>query len=174
MIVSGNGRNTGKTSFICEVIGNASKRHAVTAIKVSPHHHGNLSYKPIYVALDFSIREETGKEGIKDSSRMLISGASKVYYVESADACLADALDQLLPLIPPGNAVICESGGLRHLIEPSLFVLLNQKGREAKKPSYLELLPFADATVTFYGEGFDPAPESVDFNGTEWTLVSGF
>ncbi|MEE4255550.1 MAG: hypothetical protein V2I47_00785 [Bacteroidales bacterium] len=174
MIVSGNGRNTGKTSFVCDVIRKICKKYTVTAIKVSPHQHDKHIQEPLFEDAGYAIWEEHRQDGVKDSSRMLLSGASRVYYVESTDAYLSNALAHLLPLIPPGNAVICESGGLRKLIEPSLLVLMNEEGREEKKPSYLELLPLADATFTFFGDGFDPEPNIIGFNGTEWILLPLF
>lgn len=170
MIVSGNGRNTGKTSFICEVIKNISQTHSITAIKVSPHHHDKGTHEPFLEGTGYAIWEEQLRDGIKDSSRMLHSGARKVFYVESTDAHLSDALVHLLPLIPPGEAVICESGGLRKLVEPSLLVLLNEKGRDAMKRSYIDLLPLAGACVTFKGDDFDPPAEIFTFNGSIWRV----
>lgn len=174
MIVSGNGRNTGKTSFVCEVIRKISKKHAVTAIKVSPHHHDKHIQKPLFEDTGYAIWEEHRRDGVKDSSRMLLSGASRVYYVESDDACLHNALADLLPLITPEIAVICESGGLRKLIEPSLLVLLNEEGREEKKQSYMDLLPLSDIFVTYKGDHFDPAPERIEFDGTRWVMDTGY
>jgi len=173
MIVSGNGRNTGKTSFVCDVIRKICKKYTVTAIKVSPHYHEKHIQEPLFEDAGYAIWEEHRQDGVKDSSRMLLSGASRVYYIESTDAHLSYALAHLLPLIPPGNAVICESGGLRKLIEPSLLVLLNKEGLEEKKQSYMDLLPLSDILVTFKGDHFDPIPENIGFDGKRWGLDTG-
>ena len=144
MIVSGNGRNTGKTSFVCEVIRKISQKQAITAIKVSPHYHNDQKQEALFEGEGFFVLEETKTDGIKDSSRMLQSGASRVFYIEAKDESLAMVLDQLIPMISPGHAVICESGGMRKLIEPSLLLLLNEEGRDEFKTSYRNLLPLAD------------------------------
>jgi len=174
LIVSGNGRNTGKTSFVCEVIRNISKEHPVTAIKVSPHQHMTQSRDPMLEGKGFSIREEKDKDGIKDSSRMLLSGAQRVFYIESKDEALANVLDHLLPMIDPGHAVICESGGMRKYIKPSLLLLLNEAGRAELKPSYSELLPIADATVIFNENAFNPSTKVFEFDGSKWILNTEF
>jgi molybdopterin-guanine dinucleotide biosynthesis protein len=170
MIVSGNGRNTGKTTFVCEVIRSICKEYHVTAIKVSPHFHNNHSPDPIFEGAGFTIWEETEENRAKDSSRMLQSGADRVFYIESKDNSLVYALDNILPLMDPGQAVICESGGMRKHIEPSLMILLNEDGRDEKKSSYMDLLPIADACVAFNGKEFDLAPGRIRFDGTSWML----
>lgn len=174
LIISGNGRNTGKTSFVCELIRKTSKIYPVTAIKVSPHHHDRQTQIAVHEGAGFGIWEEQREDGIKDSSRMLLSGAGKVYYIEAKDDSLANALDQLLPMIDPTHAVVCESGGMRTLIEPSILILLNEEGRDEKKQSYIDLLPLANACITFKGDKFDPDPKIVDFDGMKWILDTGY
>lgn len=173
IIISGNGRNTGKTTFVCEVIRRVSKDYPVTAIKVSPHFHEQQPQHPTIAGKGYTIRQENEQKGEKDSSRMLQSGANRVFYIEAKDDSLAEVINTLLPMIEKGHAVICESGGMRRWIEPSLLLLLNEAGREEKKPSYIKLLPLADASVTFSGDRFAPEPETVYFDGISWVLNTG-
>lgn len=168
LIVSGNGRNTGKTGFICRVIATLGRKHAITAIKVSPHFHG--AGDEVIIAGDhFRISPETDPHKAKDSSRMLAAGAAKVFYAEVQDAHLAEALDALLPLIPAGGPVICESGGLRQLVDPSLFILLRRSGQNTLKEGFRKLTPLAHHIVTFNGSDFDLPPEKIKFDGQRWS-----
>jgi len=39
LLVSGNGRNSGKTTLACKIIERFSKDHEITGLKISPHFH---------------------------------------------------------------------------------------------------------------------------------------
>ena len=172
MIVSGNGRNTGKTSFVCRVIGAISQTYPVTAIKVSPHFHPNRNFRNIILSEEnFVICRENDREGTKDSSRMLRSGAKKVYYIEAKDSHLRKALKALIEKTHIEGAVICESGGMRSMVEPSLFILLNLDGKTEMKPGFAALSPKADRIVMFDGNEFDFQPDKVGYNGHSWYFI---
>ena len=172
LIVSGNGRNTGKTSFVCRVIAAVSKSYPVTAIKVSPHFHPERTNPNLLISSEnFNIWLETDPWSNKDSSRMLTAGAHKVYYIEVLDNNLEKAMISLQPHLPDGP-VIYESGGLRFLNDPGLFILLNSSDREEVKENFKKLSPMADKLVTFDGNGFDLPPEKVFFDGEKWGFIS--
>ena len=171
LILSGNGRNTGKTSFVCRVIASVSKEIPLTAIKVSPHFHPDSKLSDaIYTDEHFIISLETDPWRHKDTSRMLSAGAKKVFYIEVKDDHLEDALKAIMPSIPSDTPVICESGGMRQLIEPSIFIMLNRTGREELKAGFKKLSPLANKIIMFDGSGFDVAPELIDFDGEEWVI----
>jgi len=169
MIVSGNGRNTGKTSFVCRIIRSVSKSHALTAIKVSPHLHAARNKEVIIVKNEnFVLYEELDRNNSKDSSRMLRAGATKVFYIEAKDTHLKEALKALFENFHIEGPVICESGGLRSLIEPSLFILLNKAGQSEMKPGFVKLLTRADKIVQFNGTDFSFNPEKIGYDGLRW------
>ena len=166
LIVSGNGRNTGKTTFVCRLISIMSAKYSVTAIKVSPHFHPEGNAKGAIIHDEhYIIKEETDPGTSKDSSRMLRSGAEKVYYIEVKDDHLAEAMKALMPLLPSEGPVICESGGIRQLIEPSLFIMINRNDSTEVKPGFKKFSPLADKIILFDGEGFDVSPEEIRFDG---------
>ncbi len=170
LILSGNGRNAGKTSFACKIIECISKEHPITAIKISPHFHADLDKGVLLKEKHFIIRQEENHDDTKDTSRMLRAGAGKVYYLEVLDDHLKEAMDALEALRPLNDAVICESGGLRRVIHPSLFIVLNRvDGRETKE-SYKTLSPMADKVVMFDGTNFDLEAEDISFKGNEWFI----
>ena len=169
MIVSGNGRNTGKTSFVCRIINSVSKSCALTAIKVSPHLHAAKNEEAIIVKNEnFVLHKESDRNSNKDSSRMLRSGATKVFYIEAEDTHLKEALMALFENFHIEGPVICESGGLRSLIEPSLLILLNKAGQSEMKPGYVKLLTRADRIVQFNGTDFNLNPEKIGYDGVRW------
>jgi len=170
LIISGNGRNTGKTSFACRVISTVKDNYTVTAVKVSPHFHEKKGKDEAFIInKNFTITLETDPWRSKDSSRMIAAGAQKVYYIEVTDSHLQDAFDELMPLLPEEGPIVCESGGLRNLIEPSMFIMLNEFGREELKEGFKKLSPLADKIVLFEGSNFDYSPEKIKFNGNKWT-----
>lgn len=171
LIISGNGRNTGKTTFACKVIASVSKQYPLTAIKVSPHFHPEEDRGEIILKdKHFIIRKEENPQRDKDSSRMLRAGASQVYYLEVLDAHLEEAMDTLLSIRQTEGPVICESGGMRSFIKPSLFIMTNSKDSQDLKAGFKNLVPLADKIIYFDGVGFDFAPERVGFDGMRWAL----
>ena len=128
LLVAGTGRNVGKTTFVCKVIENVSKKLPVIAIKITPHVH-NLcdSCVTLFKSDKLTITEETSKTLPKDSSKMLAAGAQKVYFIQGADDQLEKVIEFLRKIIPESTAIICESAALRNFINPSLFVLMSVK-----------------------------------------------
>jgi len=171
LIISGNGRNTGKTSFLCRVISAHKNKYPVTAIKISPHFHPDTSTSAAIISNNnYSIFVENDPRRSKDSSRMIAAGATKVYYIEAIDEHLAEAWRALSPLIADAGPVVCESGGLRNLLKPSLFIMLNRSERVEIKDSFKKLSPLADKIVSFNGNSFDHAPEEIHFDGKGWEM----
>ena len=172
LIISGNGRNTGKTSFAERVIRKNSAVHNITAIKVSPHFHpANAGINILYANSNFNISMETDMEGVKDSSRMLRAGAAMVYYIEAEDEHLAEAMRVLTEKVKLAGPMICESGGMRKLIEPSLFIVLTRPGLKAETESFRILSPQADLIVHFSDGTFDPDPDNVVFTQNQWEII---
>jgi Ni2+-binding GTPase involved in maturation of urease and hydrogenase len=171
LIVAGNGRNSGKTTFICRLIAHLGADREITAIKISPHFHPEDHGRDVLVKNDhFRIMRENGTDGTKDSARMLHAGAKAVFYLEVEDNHLQHAFETLLQHAKLRGPVICESGGLRHFIKPSLFILLNKKGRCGQSPGFRKLSPLADCIVIFDGKTFSALPESIGFTESRWTL----
>lgn len=169
LIVSGNGRNSGKTGFICNLIRSVSKQQAVTAVKISPHFHPDRDKKEVIIKRkNFCICAENDPAGHKDSSRMLQSGAESVYYIEVLDEDLPQAFDELMKLPGMDKAVVFESGGLRELLVPSLYILINRRDGRDDKSSFIRKLPLADKIIYFEETSFSFPPENIRFNGTRW------
>ena len=125
LLIAGTGTKSGKTSMACRIIEQFSHLH-ITAIKISPHFHETTpGLKPIYEETGISIYEETDPASMKDTSRMLRSGASKVYFAKVLDDRLLFVFKKIMDLIPEGTPIICESPALRNLTEPGVFIIMS-------------------------------------------------
>ena len=78
LLIAGTGTRSGKTSMACKIIEQFPDLE-ITAIKISPHFHetttGLISKSE---KKGYSIYEETNRGTLKDTSRMLHSGAHKL------------------------------------------------------------------------------------------------
>ncbi|MEA3444556.1 MAG: hypothetical protein U9R19_07490 [Bacteroidota bacterium] len=126
LLVGGTGRNTGKTSLVCEVIKKFSTDYQIIALKITNHFHSANSKS-------FNLLEEKNPAANKDSSRMLLAGASKVFYIESGPDCLKEAFDTFLEKTVPGQIIVCESNGLSEIIKPGIYLMVDRNGNFEKK-----------------------------------------
>lgn len=171
LLIAGTGRNVGKTSLACELIQEISRTKEVVGIKISPHIHSQNKGGELIAESDhYSIYREQDLDKKYDSSRMLKAGAKKVFYIQSEDHKVYEAFEQLLPELDENIAIVCESGGLRNYIKPSLFLMCNRKGEEILKEKAIALLPKVDKLLEFSKNSFDVMPASIVFDGMKWVL----
>lgn len=163
LLISGSGRNVGKTTFMQEVIRkNASQK--VVAIKITPHFHDPTpGLIPIRVNTDFSIFQETDSSSGKDSSLFLQAGAEKVFYIQTTDTILGQAFSLVSEQFSPDQPVVVESAALRNFVIPGLYVFI-EKNSEEIKSSAREMKKLADLILISDGEQFSISPETVIFN----------
>lgn len=169
LLIVGTNRDSGKTSLAVELIRSLSYDHPVTAIKVSPHFHQTEDWENVIKKCDgFQIIKESRSNTGKDSSRMLQAGASKVYFIEAWDRNLKRAFHDLVPLLDPCSPIICESGWLRKLVKPGLFIILNRKGNRELKPTIEKYLRLDHLWIEFDGQGFKRDITGIKFEDKAW------
>ena len=151
LIVAGTGQNVGKTSLACALIEQVSLQNNVIGIKISPHFHEiSSSGKLIMKSENFEIVEELNDYGHKDSSRMLKAGAKRVFYVQTKkDDILNEVMIELQKYLTKDVAIICESGGLRHFVEPGLFLVCRSKDQFEMKQHLKILEPKVDQFILY-------------------------
>jgi len=133
LLIAGTGSKSGKTTIACRVIEQFNELN-ITAIKITPHiHEMTPGLKTIYEEKGFAIYEETNPDSTKDTSRMLHSGASKVYFAKVFDEQLLFVFNKIKDLIPEGSPIICESPALRNFIEPGVFIIMSSKTTRTRK-----------------------------------------
>jgi hypothetical protein len=142
LIVSGTGNKSGKTSIACRIIESFSDL-SITAIKITPHFHETTEGLIIISECDgYSIYQETNRESGKDTSRMLRSGAARVYYAKVLENNLSEAFFRIMQNIDADTPVICESPALRNLVEPGIFIIMTSETNYNKKDiKHLQALP---------------------------------
>jgi len=171
LLIAGTGRNTGKTTFACQILRKFSPVKTIYSIKITPHFHRNVqSGKVILQTSNLYIAEETDSTTRKDSSLMLKSGAVKSFFVIATDDHLMEAFQKIVQLIPSDSFIVCESGGLRHHVVPDLFFMMNKTGGEMIKPSAEKLMLLADRVITFDGEKNDFDLDTIEITDNRWTI----
>lgn len=171
LIIAGTGRNSGKTTLACQVIRKFSPSRSIVAIKITPHFHENPGYGRVIVDRpNIYIAEEIDPSTGKDSSLLLEAGAAQSYFVMTTDEYLEQAFREILTRIPANSMVVCESGGLRHLVRPGLFFMMQHKENSVLKPDAAKLLTLANHVITFDGSKFDFNINSIEIVNNQWKL----
>lgn len=125
LLISGNGRDVGKTYFACQIIKYLSEKYPVTAVKISPHFHEITENTDIlFKSEDFIVVNETTITR-KDSSLFLQAGAVKVFFVMAKPEKLTKAFQFFKPFLIEGP-VICESAGLGEIVNTGLSFFLRK------------------------------------------------
>ena len=142
LLIAGTGNKSGKTSIACRII-ESFPDLAITAIKITPHFHETTEGLLLSAESDgYSIYEETNMESVKDTSRMLRSGAARVYFAKVWDDKLLAAFLKIMEIIPESMPVICESPALRNFTEPGIFIIMTADNTYNNKDiKHLQNLP---------------------------------
>ena len=165
LIISGNGRNVGKTYFACRIIEMLSKNHAVTAVKISPHFHQISENADMLINSEHLVVINETEISHKDSSLFLQSGAAKVFYVMANPENPEKAFQFLKPILTDGP-VIFESAGLGEIIDAGLSFFLKKPGDPILKNNWAaqyshiienegEILNFDITKIGFEDNQFD-------------------
>ena len=170
LIIGGASRDVGKTEFLCRLVRRLGGDRELVTLKISginpgndPDHgrHGHPPEK-------FDLLEETCRDGIKDSSKMLLAGASRAFYLRARDECLQEAIDHFFSMVSDSSLIIAESITLRKIIEPGLFVIVKSDREESVKRSFGEVMHLVGLTVISDGSNFDPPPEAIGLDNRGW------
>lgn len=168
LLVAGNGRNVGKTFLACKIIKQLSKTNEVIGIKISSHFHSVETGNVLVETNGFIIVEEI-EISKKDSSLMLQAGAKKVYFIMAARENLRKAFLWLNKILPE-QAIICESGGLREIVEPGVFLFVKKSGDKIAKKGHMQ---FSPEIVENDGENFDFNIQNISFNHNRFLIEQG-
>jgi hypothetical protein len=142
LLIAGTGTKSGKTSMACRLIRQFPELKII-AIKITPHFHETTSgLLTISEKRGYTIYEETDSKTFKDTSRMLDSGAYKVYFAKVWDDQLFEVFSEIMKFIPQATPAICESPALRNFVEPGVFIIMTSEDINKKKDiSHLQKLP---------------------------------
>ncbi len=164
IVVGGHSRNVGKTSVVAGLI-SALREHDWTAAKITQHGHGICSAngEPCDCATgdhSWAISEEHDRSGKSDTSRFLVAGASRVFWVRTEQGRLAEAMPALRKRLEGASNVILESNSVLKFMRPDLYLTVLDPSTQDFKNSAREFLDRADAILLHEIPG-DPTWQSV-------------
>jgi hypothetical protein len=178
LVIGATGRNVGKTELACRLIRRLAGATPVVGLKVTtverddgrcPHGDGGCR-ACASLGEPWAVSRETDPEAPKDTSRLLASGARRVYWLRVLRSEMAGGAAELLSRLPPGWVAVCESNGLVGVVEPGLFLLVRAAGSTRAKPSAVAVAHLADRVVVSDGRSFDLDLDRVSVVDGQWAL----
>lgn len=167
ILLSGTGRNVGKTTFVCQLLSHFKGIDIVT-VKVSPHwHEAKQGEMILYEDGRLMLMRETNLESYKDTSRMLRCGAKEVFYLQyTNEKALMQAFRAILDLGHKNMPLIIETAVLAKYIRAAChFRITRTDIPPSDKPA--PDIPY-DKLITFDGQDFD-----FNFNDILWSKTDG-
>ena len=156
VVIGGHSRNVGKTSVVAGLIA-ALPEFNWTAMKITQYGHGICSKdgKACHCATDdhtWAISEEKDRTGKSDTSRFLVAGAARGWWVRTEQGRLAEAMPTIRRRLAESKNVILESNSILKFIRPDLYITVLDPATEDFKRSAQEFLDRADAVI-LHGHG---------------------
>ena len=165
IVIGGHSRSVGKTSVVAGLI-SALPEFGWTAIKITQYGHGICSANG--EACDcatgdhsWAISEERDRSGESDTSRFLVAGAQRVYWVRTEQGRLAEAMPSLRQRIEGSGNVIIESNSVLKFLRPDVYLTVLDPATADFKNSAREFLDLASAVILHESKGGDTAWRSV-------------
>lgn len=171
LIVSGEGRNVGKTILACNIISKFCRDYPLIGLKLTPHVHQDVgNAEKLYSEEDMVLYKETGDFSRKDSSRMIAAGANEAYLLQLTDKKLKKGLEKFLEIIGENALVVCESGRLQNIIKPGISLFLRHLSCQAGIKDIKEPDAGVSRIVNFNINSFDINLNSIGIDKNEWIL----
>ena len=178
LLLGSAGRNSGKTELACAIIERLSSECNIVGVKVTTIHERNGPCPRggegcgacSSLTGDYCITEEDGSTLGKDTTRMLASGAERVYWIRAYQEQLKDGVEELLDIIGHDAMTVAESNSLSSLFEPGLFLMIEETGAGMYKPSARETLRYVDRIVRSDGKTFDLELDRIVIDRGKWVL----
>jgi hypothetical protein len=157
VVIGGHSRNVGKTSVVAGLI-SALREFGWTAVKITQYGHGVCSANgdPCDCATgdhSWAISEERDRSGGSDTSRFLVAGAVRAWWVRTEQGRLAEAMPTLRQRLEGAGNVIVESNSVLKFVRPDLYLAVLDPAKADFKNSAREFLDRADAVIVHDGAG---------------------
>jgi molybdopterin-guanine dinucleotide biosynthesis protein len=151
IVIGGHSRSVGKTSVVAGLISALPEFHW-TALKITQHGHGVCAANG--EACDcatgdhsWAISEERSRKGDSDTSRFLVAGAERVWWVRTEQGRLAEAMPAVRERLSDAQNVIVESNSILKFLRPDLYLTVLDPSTRDFKDSAREFLDRADAVI---------------------------
>jgi len=173
LLVGGSHRHVGKTTFVCNTIESLSKNFKIIGLKATSIRNVDYLMHGTHLKTlenDYEIFEEKDLSGIKDTSKMILSGAYKAFYLRSDDKLMKKAFNEFYSKVDKDCFIIAESMSLRYVLRPSLFILIKNFSDEILKPDFTKLEHLADKVLlSDKKSGFNNYP-IIDIKSMSWMI----
>jgi hypothetical protein len=151
VVIGGHSRSVGKTSVVVGLIAALPAYHW-TALKITQYGHGvcSLNGESCHCATDdhtWAISEEKDRSGESDTSRFLVAGAVRAWWVRTEQGRLAEAIPTIRRRIAESQNVILESNSILKFVRPDLYLTVLDPATADFKRSAQEFLDLADAVI---------------------------
>ena len=164
VVIGGHSRSVGKTSVVAGLI-LALPEFEWVAAKITQYGHGVCSANG--EACDcatgdhsWAISEEHDRSGESDTSRFLLAGAARVFWVRTEQGRLAELMPSLRQRLEGARSIIVESNSVLKYLRPDLYLTVLDPATADFKTSAREFLDRADAVILHEANG-NPAWQSV-------------
>ena len=161
VVVGGHTRNIGKTSVVAGIIA-ALPEMRWTAVKITQFGHGVCSANGEPCDCEtadhtIAISQEHDRASGTDSSRYLLAGAERSFWVRTRQGQLSEAMPHVRRLLDSSKNVIVESNSVLRFLKPDLLLSVLDPSISDFKPSALRYLDRADALIMPEGARFEEA-----------------
>ncbi len=151
IVVGGHSRSVGKTSVVAGLIAALPEFHW-TAMKITQYGHGICSAngEACDCATDdhtLAVSEERDRSGESDTSRFLVSGASRSLWVRTRQGMLAEAMPRVRKELAAAENAILESNSVMRFLRPDLYLTVLDAATADFKVSAQQFLDRADAVI---------------------------
>ncbi len=151
VVIGGHSRSVGKTSVVAGLI-SALQQYEWTAVKITQYGHGICSAngKACHCATSdhsWAISEEKDHAGESDTSRFLLAGAQRVFWVRSQLGRLAEVMPALNSKLADSPHVIIESNSVLKYIRPDMYLSVLDPDTADFKLSAWQFLELADGVI---------------------------
>jgi hypothetical protein len=169
VVIGGHSRSVGKTSVVAGLIAALPAYHW-TALKITQYGHGvcSLNGESCHCATDdhsWAISEEKDRSGDSDTSRFLVAGAVRAWWVRTEQGRLAEAIPTIRRKLAESENAILESNSILKFVRPDLYLTVLDPATGDFKRSAQEFLDQADAVILH-------AVKAADAGKPAWTNIS--
>lgn len=175
VVVGGHSRDLGKTSVVAGLI-TALPEFNWDAFKITQYGHGvcSLNGESCHCATDdhsWAISQEKDRCGDSDTSRFLLAGAARVWWVRTEQGRLAEAMPTIRRKLDESRNSILESNSILKFIRPDLYLTIVDPATADFKRSAQEFLDRADAVILH--QRTEPNPRRSAWQGVSLRPVQG-
>jgi hypothetical protein len=151
VVVGGHSRNVGKTTVVAGLIA-ALRDYHWTAFKITQYGHGICSAdgNPCDCATSdhsWAITEEKDRSGESDTSRFLVAGAARAWWVRTEQSRLAEAMPTIRERLAEAENVILESNSVLKFLRPDIYLTVLDPATADFKRSAQQFLDLADGVI---------------------------